>query len=215
MKLIDLTHPLADGQPAFPGDPVPRIRPFATLAENGYNLTRFAMGSHQGTHLDAPFHFFRDGGTVDRIPLERLYGPATLVDLAPGGSLGKGATITLQMLQPFASAFEPGGRVVLRTGWDERFGSPEFFADYPSLTLEAARWIAGREIGLLGMDMPSPAVDPAEIHKILLGADVLLLEAVANLAALPERFTLAAFPLKLEGRDGAPVRAVAILDDAA
>ena len=215
MKLIDLTHPLADGQPAFPGDPVPRIRPFATLAENGYNLTRFAMGSHQGTHLDAPFHFFRDGGTVDRIPLERLYGPATLVDLAPGGSLGKGATITLQMLQPFASAFEPGGRVVLRTGWDERFGTPEFFADHPSLTAEAARWIAGREIGLLGMDMPSPAVDPAEIHKILLGADVLLLEAVANLAALPERFTLAAFPLKLEGRDGAPVRAVAILDDAA
>ncbi len=211
MKLIDLTHPLTDGQPAFPGDPVPRIRPFATLAENGYNLTRFAMGSHQGTHLDAPFHFFRDGGTVDRIPLERLYGPATLVDLAPGGSLGKGATITSQMLQPFASAFEPGGRVVLRTGWHEQFGSPEFFADYPSLTAETARWIAERRIGLLGMDMPSPAVDFAEIHKILLGADVLLLEAVANLAALPERFTLAAFPLKLEGRDGAPVRAVAIL----
>ncbi len=213
MKLIDLTHPLTDGQPAFPGDPVPRIRPFATLAENGYNLTRFAMGSHQGTHLDAPFHFLRDGGTVDRIPLERLYGPATLVDLAPGGALGKGAVITPGMLQLHASAFEPGARVLLRTGWHEQFGSPAFFDGYPSLTIEAARWIAARKIGLLGMDMPSPAADPAEAHQALLGADVLLLEAVANLAALPRRFTLAAFPLKLEGRDGPPVRAVAILDE--
>ena len=212
MKLIDLTHPLVHNQPSFPGDPVLSIKPFAGFAESGYTTTRFAMGSHQGTHLDAPFHFIRDGQTVDRIPLEILYGPAALADLAPGGSLGKGATITPEMLQHDAAIFTEGARVLLRTGWDREFGAAGFFEEYPSLTVEAARWIAARGVILLGMDMPSPAVAYREVHEVLLGAGVVIVEALANLGDLPPRFTFIGLPLKLKGRDGSPIRAAAAVD---
>ncbi len=212
MRLIDISHPLTDGQPCFPGDPVPRIKPFSSLAEAGYNTTRFAMGTHQGTHLDAPFHFFRDGITVDKIPLDTLYGPAEFVDLAPGGELGKSATISRQMLQAHSQSFHDGARVVYRTGWDQYIGRNEFYQSFPSLTPEAAQWMVDQGIQLLGMDTPSPAEDFEEVHKILLGAGVVIVEALANLASLPQQFTLAAFPLKFKGRDGSPVRAVAIVD---
>jgi kynurenine formamidase len=212
VKIIDLTHPLLDDQPSYPGDPTPMIKPFASLAESGYNTTRFAMGSHQGTHLDAPFHFFRDGQTVDRIPLETLYGPAVLVDLAPGGELGQGATVTDQMLESHAGAFEAGGRVLCRTGWDKHYGDPRFFENYPSLTVEAAQWIAGKKIRVLGIDTPSPAEDFADIHRILLGEGIVIVESLANLGALPREFTFIGFPLKLKGRDGSPIRAAAVLE---
>jgi arylformamidase len=212
MTLIDLSHPLVDGEPCYPGDPVPRIKPFNSLAEAGFNTTRFAMGTHQGTHLDAPFHFLRDGITVDKIPLDTLYGPAELVDLAPGGELGKGATISRQMLQTHAQSFYEGARVICRAGWDQHFGHEDFYRNFPSLTPEAAQWMVDQGVQLVGMDTPSPAEDFEEVHKILLGAGIIIIEALANLAGLPEKFTIAAFPLRIKGRDGSPVRAVAIVD---
>jgi kynurenine formamidase len=212
MRFIDLTHQLEDEQPAFPGDPTPRIKPFHSLSDAGYNTTRFALGSHQGTHLDAPFHFFRDGVTVDRIPLETLHGPATLADLAPGGELGRRAVISAEMLAAHEAAFQPGARVIYRTGWESRFGDRDFYEKYPSLTSEAAEWIAARGVALLGMDTPSPAEDYEKVHKSLLGAGVIVIEGLTNLAQLPGEFVLSAFPLKLKGRDGAPIRAVAMVD---
>jgi len=207
-----LTHPLVDDQPCFPGDPVPRIKPFHTLAEAGYNTTRFAIGSHQGTHVDAPYHFLRDGTTVDRIPLKTLYGEATLIDLAPEGELGKEATITTPMLERFAASFQEGARVFYRTGWDRRFGDETFYRNYPSLTPGAARWIADRRIALLGTDTPSVATDFMEPHQALLGAGIVIVESLANLDKLPERFTFVGLPLKLKGRDGSPIRAAAVVD---
>ena len=173
------------------------------------------MGTHQGTHLDAPRHFFEDGRGVDAIALERCFGPATLIDLAPGGALPAKCPITVEMLAPFAECFAPGARVVYRTGWDRQFGRPEFFTEYPTLTLDAARWIAERRIALLGMDTPTPSVEAVECHRLLLapGVEIVILEALTGLDALPSRFTLSALPLKVRDGDGAPVRAVAILDE--
>ncbi len=211
MRIIDLSHPLVDGQPCFPGDPEPRIKPYDSIAEAGYNTTLLTIGSHAGTHLDAPFHFLRDGTTVDRIPLETLHGPAVLVDLAPESELGREARIGPAMLALHGDAFQTGARVLLRTGWDNRFGKQDFFRGHPSLTEEAAEWIAARKIALLGMDMPSPAEDGDDIHHILLGAGTILVEALANLAALPREFVFVGLPLKLKGRDGSPIRAAALV----
>jgi kynurenine formamidase len=213
--LIDLTHPMEDGQPCYPGDPPPRIRPHDTLRSAGYNTTHLALGSHQGTHLDAPYHYLADGLSVDRIPLERLYGPAAAVDLAPGGELAERTAIRVEDLAPHAGEFEPGARVILRTGWGRRFGTAAFFEGHPSLTPESAAWIAARGVWLLGLDTPSPAEDAGPVHHLLLGAGIVILESLANLDALPPRFTLAAFPLKLVGRDGSPVRAVALAGEPA
>jgi len=203
MQLIDLSHPLAHGQAVFPGDPAIEI-----LARHpaGYRITELRLSTHQGTHLDAPFHFFDDGVTVDRIPLDRLYGPASLIDFGP---LAPGAPITVDMLRPHAALFRPGARVIYRTGWDRLFGRPEFFVNYPSLTLEAARWIAAQRIALLGMDTPGPSEDWLEVHRALLAAEIVIVESLANLDQLPPAFTFIGFPLKIEGRDGSPIRAVA------
>jgi len=211
---VDLSHPLEQGQATFPDDPKLSILPFHTIGAIGYNLTLVSMSSHQGTHLDVPFHFFDDGKTLDQVPLERFFGPATLVDLAPGGALEPKTPITVEMFLPHESKFQPGAKVLYRTGWDHAFGTPEFFTDFPTLTLAAARWIAAKRIGLLGMDTGTPSVDWKECHWTLLGkdAEIILVEGLANLDKLPERFTFVGFPMNLKGRDGSPVRAVAIID---
>jgi kynurenine formamidase len=185
-----------------------------TVATIGYNITQFSMGTHQGTHLDAPYHFLDDGKTVDQIALERCYGPALLVDLAPGSFLEAKAPITPAMFERYADRIQPGARVVYRTGWSRAFGTQEYFSDFPSLTLEAAQWLAARRIWLLGMDTPTPGTQWKEVHWTLLaqGVEVVIVEGLTHLDQLPERFTLAAFPLNFRGRDGSPCRAVAIVD---
>ncbi len=214
-RFVDLSHPICDGQLSYPKDPPLRVKPFRTIASGGCNVTQIEMGTHEGTHLDAPFHFLDDGATLDQIPLERFFGPACLVDLAPGGELPPKAAITPEVLQPHASVFAPGARVLYRTGWDRRFGAPEFFTECPSLTRDAARWIADRRIALLGMDVPTPSkIAGHEVHRILLGkgVEIVIVEGLARLELLPARFTFIGFPLNFAGRDGSPIRAVALID---
>lgn len=213
-RLIDLTHPLTHGQLTYPGDPPVRFEAHGAFSQQHYHLTRLSLGTHQGTHVDAPRHFFATGRSIDRIDLERFCGRATLIDLAGGGVLPPGTPLTLELLRPHAAAFAAGARVIYRTGWECYFGKARFFEDYPSLTLEAARWIASRKIRLLGMDTPGPSTDAQRVHRVLLQPrrGVVLIESLANLTQLPPRFTLLAFPLKLVGLDGAPLRAVAQLD---
>jgi kynurenine formamidase len=213
-RLIDLSHPLEDGQLSYPSDPEIHVAPHRTMESHGVNVSRITMGTHQGTHLDAPFHFFTDGATLDRIPLERFYGPARLVDLAPGGALEPKMPLTVETFGQHADAFEPGARVIYRTGWDRMFGRPEFFTDVPSLTLDAAQWIADTRIALLGMDTPTPSkIAGRECHYALLraGVEIVIVEGLANLDQLPEHFTFVGFPLNLKGRDGSPIRAVAVV----
>ena len=214
-RIIDLTHPIEHGSLGYPGDPAAEIAPLGSISSVGYNTTRISLSSHHGTHLDAPFHFFDEGKTLDQLPLEWFYGPARVVDLAPSTALEPGTEITRAMLEPFAEAFQPGARVLLRTGWDQRFGTPEFYEEHPSLALDAARWIASRRIRLLGVDMPSPSLDPIQVHRVFLaeGSEIVLVEALANLHMLPGQVIFCAFPLKIIGGDGSPVRAVAIVED--
>lgn len=214
MPLIDLSYPLEHGQLNFPFDPKISVVVHNTVDSIGYNITQLSLSTHQGTHLDAPFHFYDDGKTLDQMRLDQFYGPATLVDLAPGGHLDAGTPLTVAMFEAHADAFQPGARVIYRTGWDRMFGTPEFFADFPTLTLDAARWIAEREIGLLGMDTPTPSTDWKECHLILLaeGVEIVIVEGLTRLEQLPEHFTFIGFPLNITGRDGSPIRAVAVVD---
>jgi len=213
-SFVDLTHTLSSGQPSYPSDPELRIRRVHTLASAGYNVAEISFSTHQGTHLDAPYPFFDNGPTVDAIPLERLCGRAALVDLAPGSALAPHTIINPAMLAGHAGAFAAGARVICRTGWDRRWGAPDYYSAHPSFTLETARWIASRGIALLGLDAPSPSVDDLEVHRVLLGrsAQIVLVESLCHLDRLPPRFTLICLPLRLAGCDGSPVRAVAWLD---
>src|SRR5262245_2388490 len=117
-KIIDLSHPLSDETPAFPGDPPPCIticdatgRP-SSAGERHMNASHLALSVHCGTHMDAPFHFFGDGATIDRVPLERCIGPAALVRLP---YQEHGLVIDAPHLAPHAQRIRAAGRVIFNT----------------------------------------------------------------------------------------------------
>lgn len=215
MKLIDLSHPLEHGQLNFPWDPKISVVVHNTVASIGYNITQISMSTHQGTHLDAPFHFYDDGKTLDQMRLEQFYGKTALVDLAPGSALAAKMPLTIEMFEPHAEKFQRGAKIIYRTGWDRHFGTAAYFAEFPTLTLESAQWMADRKIGMLGMDTPTPSTSWKECHHILLkaGVEIVIVEGLTRLEQLPETFIFMGFPLNIKGRDGSPIRAVALVED--
>jgi kynurenine formamidase len=204
VRFVDLSLPIRDGARSYPGDPICSVAPFKSMPEHDFNLRTLSMGSHQGTHIDAPFHFLADGITVDQVPLDQTTGPAILVDL---GDRPPGSSIEIE---DFADVeLGPGDRLVYRLGWDRRLDEPGYFTDMPRLSLAAAAWLAARRLALVGMDTPTPNPEHAvEVHQLLLGSGAVLLEGLARLDQLrPGAFWLHAAPLRIIGCDGAPVRA--------
>lgn len=208
MKFIDLTHPLVHGQPAFPADPKLSIVPHGTVATTKYNISQIVMGSHQGTHLDAMYHFIDNGRTLDQMPLEWFYGPARILRIPKQA----GEDITVDDFLPYEHFLVPEAKILFETGWARRFGSQDFFENFPSLTQDAARFLAQKGIRLLGMDTPTPGRDWYEVHHILLGSEIVIVEALAHLDEAPDTFTFAGFPLLFQGRDGSPIRAVGLIE---
>ena len=209
MPLVDLSHPLVHGQPTFPSDPKLSIVPHGTTTTLRYNISQVVMSTHQGTHLDAMYHFVDDGRTLDQMPLEWFYGPATVLRIPKAPR----EEITAADFRPHEALLVPGAKIIYETGWHRHFGRDDFFTDFPSLTQEAARYLVSRGIRMLGMDTPTPSRDWFEVHHILLGteAEIVVVESLANLDAIPDRITFIGFPLNFQGRDGSPIRAVAVV----
>jgi kynurenine formamidase len=209
MRFIDLTHPLRDGLPGFPSDPQLRVEPYLTMQRTSCNLSRISMGSHQGTHVDAMWHFVADGKRIDEMPLSWFYGPARVIKIPKEAR----EEITVDDLFKHQAMLRPASRVIFNTGWHREYGTARFFEDYPSMTIEAAQYLASRKLRMIGMDMPTPGRDFYEIHHTLLAKEVemVIVESLANLDAVPDTFTFIGFPLHFAGLDGSPIRAVAMV----
>jgi len=208
MRFVDLSHPLANGQPGFPTDPPLRIAVHGTIATHGFNLSLIEIGSHHGTHVDAMRHFVEDGRSIDQMPLQWFVGPARVLRIPKGPQ----EEITVDDLRRLERYLNPEAKILLATGWDKHFGTETFFTDYPSITLDAARYLVERRIRLLGMDLPTPSHQWLEFHRLLLAreSEIVLVESLANLDAVPNEFTFMGLPLNIPGCDGSPVRAVAM-----
>jgi kynurenine formamidase len=196
----------------MPMDPKLSISWHCTLGTLGYNLSRVTTSTHQGTHIDAPRHFFRQGECIDEISLERCVVKAIKIDLT---HKKPDTPILPADMEPYGAFIEQGCSVLLHTGWEKHLLRKRYFSGFPYVSKELADWFADRKVGLAGMDMPTPnGRDWQYVHVRLLGAGVLIVEGLVNLAALPDErpFTFFALPLKLKGRDGSPIRAVAMLD---
>ena len=214
-RLVDLSHPVHDGMPVYPGDPDVRTSPATTVAEHGYNVLHLQMGSQSGTHVDAPYHFLEDGARIDELPLELFLGPARVVDVRgkpPRGRIG------WDDLAPHAEHLTPGRLLVLQTGWDEHWGTPAYAA-HPYLTGEAADRVVAAgvrtvAIDALSLDETAAAGDPVggfPAHDAVLGAGGVIVENLCGLAALSTASpVLSVLPLRLAAADGAPVRAVGL-----
>ncbi|EFW92987.1 cyclase family protein [Haladaptatus paucihalophilus DX253] len=207
----DCTHPLTPATTVYPGDPTFERTPHATHDEDGYCVTRLELGTHSGTHVDAPSHTEPDGRTLDSFPVETFAFDALRIDVRDKAPR-----------EPIERADLPDPTddelLVFHTGWDDHWGTDAYF-DHPYLTADAAAWCADRDyhvaIDALNVD-PTPTEnarddepDGVPAHHELLGADHLIVENLTNLDGLPRRFRLSAFPLAVEDADGAPIRAVA------
>ena len=192
MRIFDISQEIF-GCEVYPGDPVPQKEELCRMeAGDLYNLTAFRMCAHNGTHIDAPFHFFKEGKTVEKLPPESFIGRCFVAELQ--GDIS--AEMAAAVLAKAAKADREAAKRILVKG-------------DAVVSAEAAQIFAAAGVLLLGGESQSvgPAEAPMAVHKILLGAEVILLEGV-RLAEVPEGvYFLNAAPLNLAGADGAPCRA--------
>ncbi|WP_136590204.1 cyclase family protein [Salinigranum halophilum] len=213
MPTYDLSHPLETGMQTYPDDPDVAISPHAGFDADGYRVTALSMGSHTGTHVDAPSHTERDGKTLGEFSLDTFRFDAQVADVRRDAR----APIDVADLPEATDA----DLLVLHTGWDDHWGTDRYL-DHPYLTEAAAAWCVEHDYHVatdaLNVD-PTPSPNASEdeptgfgAHHTLLGADRLIYENLTGLARVPPRFELHAYPLALDA-DGAPVRAVADTTD--
>jgi arylformamidase len=215
-KLIDLTHNLNAATPVYPGDAPFSVQAVPSIDDAGPHggapvTSIITMGTHAGTHMDAPFHFFADRMTIDQVPLDVCIGQALMIDVRD--SAGDGL-IDVQHLKAHEERIQQVRRVVLHTGWSSRWGRPEYFTDHPVVTLQAAEYLLECRVKLVATDCPSVDREPYPVHLTLLSKDVVIVENLTNLEAVPsDVFELTVLPLKFAGRDGSPVRAIAVVNE--
>jgi D-apiose dehydrogenase len=205
-RWVDLSLPVDS---ALPNASVTALR---TLDRDGWNATTLTLYSHCGTHMDAPRHFLAKGATIDQQALEVCCGPARVLDLTP---VEPRQLLTVDDLRPWSDLIRPGERLLFRTDWHKRFGSDEYRNLLPRISPELARWLVDRQVALVGVEPPSVAdvndmAELTEVHGILLGGNVCIVEGLSNLDQLQaDVVEFIAFPLRISGGDGCPVRAVA------
>jgi len=202
MRMVDLSFPLSHGMFRFPREyhPEVQVEITGTYQEHRSQVRRLTMGTHSGTHVDAPRHFFADGMTVDVVPLDMLITEAVVFD-APGDP---GAVISAADVP--AAAMGGARTAVIRTGWWRRWGQ-DFYDNPPRLGLDAAGGLLDAGAGAIAVDFPVGL----DVHELVLGRGKLLIENICRLDDLRlRRFWLIAMPLKVAEGDGAPARVAAV-----
>ena len=206
MKVYDLTRTIKNDMPVYPGTEQPKLTTACTIEAAGYRETLLHMFSHTGTHMDAPAHMLLDGAALDSYGADKFAGTAVVVDCRGHES------ISLPLLQ----SYDLNGVdfVLFCTGWDKKWGSPDYYAGFPCLTADAAAYLAA--LPLKGVGEDSISLDPCDSvdfpnHITLLGADFVNTENLTGLDALiGRRFTFVTLPLKFENSDGCSCRAIAM-----
>ncbi|MCC3301773.1 cyclase family protein [Arthrobacter sp. zg-Y895] len=219
MQVVDLSHPVRTGMQVFPGDPSVELNSAATVAADGFAVAQLHLGSHTGTHLDAPLHTVQDGTPVDAMPLEALMGPARIVSLPEPAA---NTVLRWKDVSGQLAGLLPGTVVLFCTGWSRHFNTRTYL-QHPTFDAEIAERLVEAGVRLVGVDTlnPDPTPGPAEpghaeggtflpFHDVFLGAGGGIVENLTNLDTVPwPEPWFSALPLRLEGLDGSPVRAVA------
>ncbi len=210
MNIWDVSRTLADDLAPWPGDTPFGFRLIQKIsAGNVINLGSISLSVHNGTHADAVFHFDDTGPTIERAPLDTYLGKAAVIDLAGHFSAEGKRLIEIEDLRPEEANISAASRLLIKTGvWRDSTVFPSWI---PVIAPDVAEWLQTKRVKLLGLDLPS--VDPIEAkvlanHHALARAGIWILESLDLSAVSPGLYNFAAFPLKIAGGDGAPVRAV-------
>ena len=227
-QIIDLTHAVTPAIPLFPGDRAFTRVPSADCGRQGYAAYHFTMEEHCGTHVDAPLHFVPGGKPVDAIDAGTLWAPAVVIDVAskvPRTGEYAVSTMDLDAWEKVHGPIPRGAIVMVRTGWDARWGEPARYLNldakkvprFPGLGADAARRIVARGAVAVGIDTLS--LDPGSstdfpAHHVLLSAGLYGVENLASLDRVPALgATVVVAPARLGGGTGAPARVLARLPD--
>lgn len=208
MKVIDLTQTLVPGSRKFASEPAMKLK------TDGWNASILHMYSHVGTHMDAPSHFIEGSGGIDSIPPENLIVDCYVADLQ---FITPGALITTDWISSIREKIEPGDGILFRTGWSKYIDNEVIYRNaLPRMSKELAEWLVKRKVKLIGVETPSIAdvnniAELQEIHEILLGAGIVIIEGLTNLNLIKKnKIKLIALPLKIKGCDGSPCRVIAL-----
>lgn len=214
IRLVDLSQDLYHGVPNFACDPQTAIFTHLLIEDRGYNNAVIVTGTHQGTHLDAPYHFFDDGKTIEQLDLRKGFGPAWVLDFTHKKPKEE---ITVADLLAHGDKISRGSRIIFNTGWDKVFTEKRYFSDQPFLGVETCKYIAEKGVSCIAIDAPTLYPEKyIPVHHALLNKDseVLIIESLMGLDRLEnDQVILMAFPLRIVQRDGAPLRAMAIDGD--
>jgi arylformamidase len=203
-KLLDVSVPLASGMPSYPGNPEFELQPIKRIADGGSsNVSRLVMGTHSGTHVDAPKHFIDDAPGVDALPLDLLIGRARVVEIGHRGGIGAEDLA--------AAGLREDIRVLLKTPNSRLWSSTTFHEDYAHVTEEGARYLVEQGVKLVGVDYLSVEQfkkPGAPAHHALLSNGVIIIEGLNLAEAEAGMYEMYCLPLPVAGGDGAPARVV-------
>lgn len=202
---IDASVPLRDAMVHWPDDPAVRIDRHMQLQRGDpCNLTVLSMSAHSGTHMDAPLHFLARGAGIDDMPLAAGIGPARVIGIRNRRAV---TTAELRRLR-----IRRGDRVLFRTrNSTQAWKTDRFVEDFVHLTMDAAAYLAERQVRTVGIDYLSVAGfhdDAAAVHRVLLEAGIWIIEGLDLSRAAPGRYDLICLPLRIAAGDGAPARAL-------
>ena len=216
MNIIDLTLTISEKIPTFPGSPKPHFIEWETIPKDGYNLELLFLSTHTGTHIDAPFHFVKNGKKIHEITPERLVNEAVLIRIGKNSNrfISK---IDIQNFEHKNGKIKNGSTVVFYTGWQKNLNKEFYFTENPGLSVSAAKYLVSKKINMVGID--SPSIDLGSdskfsVHHILAKNNILIVENLANLNKIKSNsFHLITSPLKLKNATGSPIRAFGFVDD--
>jgi len=207
----DLSHIITEDMPVYPGEPEPEFIPHLKLGKDKVNVSVLHLGSHTGTHIDAPKHFLRKGTSIDKMPIERFIGETVIVDLSRNG---KRKGITDLDLDKYSSLIQEGDIVLIYSGTSESWQNySKIKGNFAYLEPSAARWIVDHKIKCVGIDslsMEKFGFIEGTSHKILLSNGIGIIEGLnKNLKHFTgKRMFLISLPLLLKGIDGSPARTI-------
>ena len=210
-KIVDLSWPITNDTPIYPGDPIVRVSLFSTIESLGYNLSSLELGTQTGTHVDAPYHLNHDTETIDRMPLSQFFGEAVMIDVS---FLGELEQITVPHISPYEPMLKGRRIVMFKTGWD-KYVRTEKYLRHPYLSVSACEYLLDLGVNLLcvdtlNLDMTYGAVK-FPVHELCAIRTAIIAENMCNFGAVDfDNPIISVFPLNIVGCDGSPVRAVAI-----
>lgn len=220
MKIIDLTQTITANMPVYPGTEGPKLEPASTYEKDGFKETLLTMYSHTGTHMDAPAHIYSGRPTLDAMDAGNFAGKGLILDCR---DIKEGEEIPLSKILTAGALAEKADFLLFLTGWSRFWGQSAYFGAYPVPSKEVCQYLVDRGKKGVGLDFIGldPIADTALTrHHQVLAHDMVIVENLTGLEIAYEAsggglFTLAMLPMKYENADGAPVRAVAMIEEGA